>query len=225
MPEIEEVLAKAETYLDYSINKYASQLSWELKEDIKQTGFVRVLEAYQRLDADGGWKAFIQTHCNGAVLDYIKKACRKKESIEMDEQRDEIDESVLLNCGILYDSKDEVKLYIKWELVARMASKDDRVLLVAKFILGHTVSDIARSSKMSRERISQKLQEFYDALEDPFSLSDPWVNQIIYAFGLNEHFHMKEHDNGEGWDLEPMDVFNNNMEYKKKVYSSQMDLI
>jgi len=225
MPEIGEVIAKATTYLDYSIYKYASHLSREIKEDIKQTGYVRVLEAYERLKADQGWKAFIQTHCNGAVKDYIKKACSKKETFEMDEERDEIDGGFLLNFGIFYNSKDEVDLPIKWDLVSRMASKDDRVLLVARFILGHTVSDISRNSKMSRERISQKMQEFCEILEDPFMLEDAWVNQIIYAFGLSEHFHMVEHDNGEGWDLETVRIFENDLEYRKQVYSNQMDLI
>lgn len=225
MPEIDEVIAKAETYLDYSIRKYASHLSWEKKEDVKQEGLLRVWRKYRELKEDEGWKAFIQRHCSGAVLDYLKKAATKRETYEIEEERDEIDGDLLINYGIFYDSSEEVRLPIKWDLVARMASKDDRVLLVARFILGHRITDIAKNSRMSRETLSQKLQEFYEMLEDPFNLNDKWVNQVIYAFGLSEYFHMQEHDNGEGWDLEPMDIFAEDLEFKKKVYTNQMELI
>lgn len=225
MVDKNEVIAKASEYLDYSIRKYASTLSNEDKEDIKQIGFERVLHAYDRIDEErDSWKSFIQNHCNGAVLDYLKSPKNKMKTAEFDEfnmiQADE-----LIDFGIFYNSAQEKKLKVNWDLVSRMASKDDRILLVARFILGYTISDIAQNSQISRESINVKLKEFCEKLDDPFEVSNKWINQTIFAFGLCLHFNMVAKDNGEGWDLEPIDIFAKTMEFKKKAYTTQIELL
>jgi len=221
----ESVIAKASEYLDYSINKYAAHLPKEVKEDIKQTGFERILRHFEKINFDEPWKSFIQNHCNGTVLDFLKSPKNQRYHQEINEQTCEVDSFDLLNIGLFYNSFDDLKLDIKWDLVARLASKDDRVLLVARFILGHTLSDISRDSNFSRERINQKFKEFCELIDDPFEIDNKWVNQIIYAFGLSEHFDMKAEDNGEGWDLEPVNIFKTQVNLEKNVYTPQMELI
>lgn len=221
----EAVIKKADEYLDYAINHKAKHLPREIQEDIKQIGFERVLRQFEKIDFNDAWKAFVQQHCNGAVLDYLKSPKNQRYYQEIDEQKCEVDSFDLLNIGLFYNSFDDLKLDIKWDLVARLASKDDRVLLVARFVLGHTLSDISRSSNFSRERINQKFKEFCELLDDPFEVENKWVNQIIYAFGLSEHFHMEAIDNGEGWDLEPIDIFKTEINLEKNVYTPQMELI
>jgi DNA-directed RNA polymerase specialized sigma24 family protein len=225
MLDKETVIKKASEYLDYSINKYAFTQSRETKEDIKQTGFVRVLEAFERIDESmNSWKSYIQNHCNGAVLDYLKSPKNSRKTSELfDGTYIEADD--LINMGMFYNSAHETKLNIKWDLVSRMAAKDDRVLLVARFLLGYTISDVSTNATMSRESITCKFQDFCSSLDDGFNVNDPWTNQIIYAFGLSHRFSVSEHDNGWGWDSEPINIFVTDMKFQKKVYTPQMDLI
>ncbi len=220
-----EIIAYATDVAEFAVFKYAQNFPDETKEDLKQISLLRVLEVIDSVDTSKPWKSFIQLHAKGAVLDYLKS--KKNHIFHYDES--EYGEMViadsLLEYGIFYNSSDEIKLKINWDLVSRMASKDDLVFLVARFILGYTITDISRNSKLSRESINQKFVAFIEKLDDPFNISDAWTNQVIFAFGLSEYFNQKAIDNGEGWDLEPIDIFSSDIEFRKKKYTNQLNLI
>lgn len=220
VPSKAEVIQYADNYLDYAIKKFASRYSLQAKEDIKQDGLVRVLKAYCRIEPDKGWMAFVQRHANGAVQDYIKKSkCKTRPDFHAEFSHD-VEK-------IAYEIQENTELEINWELVARMASKDTRVLVLAKCLQGHTVSDISRYANFSRSGMVVMLNELYESMDDPFLLSDPWTNQIIFAFGLSEFFNMGSIDNGVGWDLKPIDIFNPKLKIKKLKRSEkdQMSLL
>lgn len=79
-PSLEEITEYADKMLDVYLGKHAAHLPREQKDEIKQRGFLRLIEAYDRIDAEKGWKAFVQRHCRGTVLDYIRLGAGFEES-------------------------------------------------------------------------------------------------------------------------------------------------
>jgi len=71
-PTLEEVCAYAQLNLGKIIRDRLSYLSDELQAEAHQTAFLRVIKAYDGLDAAKGWRAYIYLHCRGAVMDYDK---------------------------------------------------------------------------------------------------------------------------------------------------------
>ena len=100
----------------------------------------------------------------------------------------------------------------KWDLLARMAGVDENLHIIAKILLGYTQKRIAEQMRtslgqtISRERVSQRLYEFFDCLDDPEYLDNPWTKQCIFALGLCEYYHIGEFDNDVGWDLQWFDL-------------------
>ena len=71
-PSLEDVIKYARKQLQIYTAKFASNLPFEQKEEISQSGLLRVIEKYDGLDPAKGWKSYVQRHCSGAVLDYIR---------------------------------------------------------------------------------------------------------------------------------------------------------
>jgi hypothetical protein len=82
-PSAEECLAYAKNQVAYYIKRHASSLPREQRQEIIQNCFVRVLDAYVRIDASRGWKSFIQNHARGSVLDYLAAGEGFEEAILM----------------------------------------------------------------------------------------------------------------------------------------------
>jgi RNA polymerase sigma factor (sigma-70 family) len=228
-PSFDEVYKYAQKQVWYSINKKAAHLPYEQKEEISQNAMVRTWNSYQTLDPERGWRSFIQTHCKGAVLDYLKGGERDT-SAELGLDRAEIaskdSEDKFLDAdeivGIMgahpdYSASRDSEIDIdgfnpNWKLLSCMAGKDEDLHIVCKVLLGYSQDAIAEqyvaahATILSRERISQRIYEFFKKLDSPAMLNDQWTNQLIFALGLGAQFHMENFDNGIGWELGPIDL-------------------
>jgi len=100
-----------------------------------------------------------------------------------------------------------------WSLIARMSSQDQDIHLVAKLMLGFTHEEVADIWHVSRERITQRLSEFCQRLDDPIHLGSRWIAQTIYAFGLCEAFNQPREDLGFGWEYDPVDLYATDLDY------------
>lgn len=247
MPTFEVVYAYAEKTTDYFIQKIAKWLPREHKEEIKQDAFLRAAEAYKKFDPDKGWRSFIQLHCRGAVLDYLKLGSGNiEDGFVSDEANDGLKHRVnlLSDDGASYLSTDEVlglngvftdscehrpSLNIRWDLVSRMASFDDDLHIVAKVLVGFTQDEIADQYRLaphahiSRERVSQRFYEFFDRLDNGYGRFDAWLNQCIYALGLSEYYHEADKDHGVGWSLRSINL-RDPMSFRKAKTQSQLSL-
>lgn len=238
LPQLEIVLDYAKKTVGHFIHQFAKKLPNELKEEIEQDAYLRTYQAFKKFNANQGWKSFVQLHCRGAVLDYIKLGRGSLESSLKNERtfgfntRIELfkntDDDSIASCedtagafGIYFDpDMTDEKFSPKWELLEKMAPAEmtnagelaEGLHIVSKVLLGFTQEQIAeqladeRGKTISRERVSQRVYEFFDELDSPMNLTEPWVNQCIYALGLSAHYHMKEHDNGIGWDMKSFDL-------------------
>ena len=221
-PSIEVVYAYAVKSTEYHIRENANNLSEEQKEDVKQEAMIRVLEAYDRLDPEKGWKAFIAKHCWGAVLDFLKGGSFEdglggisvnedalKFRVEIKNEDNEVIsvENTAAIFGFFTDPSIEERFAPNWDLLSKMAGRDESLMIVAKLLLGFTQEEIAEQrgddlvDTKSRERVSQIVQELFAKMDSPYFLHDRWINQCIFALGLSKVFNMPEHDNGEGHEL------------------------
>lgn len=233
-PSFEEVHAYASQSVNYFLRSIAKQLPHDQKEEIFQNAMLRVWQAYQNLDPDKGWKSFVQLHCKGAVQDYIKLGHGAiEDGVPSEDPTDGLRTRVEIVSesaeGSVLSVEDTVahfgvanafdvnagEIRPKWPLINRMIVKDEGLHIIAKVIYGWTQEEIAdqyskafktKNQDISRERVSQRIQEFIEKLDSVIHYKDPWVNQCIFALGLCERYHMQEHDNGLGWDLDQFDV-------------------
>lgn len=230
-PEFSEVYSYAMDSVSYNIRKIASHLPADQKEEIQQEAAIRVWKAYQILDVTQGWKSFIQWHTKGAVQDYLKlghgniedgfvsneamdglKYRVSNSGFEEDSDIDCVDQTLAKN-GVHTESQIvEEKFKPRWELLSRMAGDDDDLHIVCKVLLGYSQRQIAeqytKASKgsISRERVSQRIYEFFAVLDSSESFNNPWVSQCIYALGLSDYYKEKEIDNGLGWNLKAFNL-------------------
>lgn len=248
-PSLDEVLKYAKPQVKKFLSDYAKDYPQELKEEMEQSAYLRLVEFYPQLEADSGWKSYVYHHCRGAVLDYIKFGKgfqEQKWSIQKTEGatsrfQDKIRNRVSLNDlqgedveidhilgsnGIFSELKD-AQSSIRWELVARMASIDEGIHALAKFILDIGIKEMTPSFELGRSRISQLIDAVVARFDDPEQAECPWFLQTCYAFGLCEHLGMPDVDQSEvvgysiGWNLEPVDL----LEIKKpKRKSKQLTL-
>lgn len=240
-PPIEEVLEYAARQSSIYIGKIASTLPSEQREEISQAALLRILEAYERLDPEKGWKSFVQRHCAGAVLDYIrwgtgfeevtlkksseddpteKKPWKLKNRLVIMEQNGDDEKSIDATLGLvgIHECQPDIEDYRpNWPLIARMASQDVDIHLVAKLLLGFTQTELSGMFKVSRERLTQRLQEFCEKLDSTKYLGSRWVAQTIYAFGLCNLFHQAEIDLGFGWEYEPVDLWSTDINYIERL--------
>lgn len=230
-PDFKEVYAYAMESVSYNIRKIAAHLPNDQKEEIQQEAAIRVWKAYQKLDASKGWKSFIQRHTKGAVQDYLKlghgniedgfvsneamdglKFRISNSGFDDDSDIDCVDQTLALH-GVNSESQyHEEKFKPRWELLSRMAGQDDDLHIVCKMLLGYSQRQIAEqytSSKkgvISRERISQRIYEFFDRLDNGEFINDEWKNQCIFALGLSGYYNQKEIDNRLGWNLKAFNL-------------------
>lgn len=239
-PELDEIIGYAGRCIEVYINKCAQNLPEEQKDEMRQNAYLRICEAYTRLDAEKGWKAFVQQHCRGAVLDYIRHGQGFEESAQslskseqeqeqaaerrftdtlkirvnpMNEDGDSFMsiEEIAGLFGVHADQEEErPRMHPNWRLLARMASADEKIHLVAKVLLGFKKPDLARQFGVSRERLCQRIKEFFETLDSPEKYHDHWTRQAIFAFGLWEFYGMEPEDIGMGWCYEPINLLDEN---------------
>lgn len=229
-PTLDEVMNYAKKRIGIALYKSAASLPAEQQEEAEQEAWVRVLEAYQKIDGES-WKSFISTHCSGGVLDYIKaghgfledrrgKDTRKnmKDRVSIvDEKGNSLDVDEVAGINGIFHEEDFMKNYdIKWPLVAKMASVDTNIHILAKIILGFDFIELAKIFKCSNEDISRRYRRFLKRLSMPAYARDPWLDQFIYAFGLSETFNTASKSNGLGEKLTPVDLYSNKPIKKSK---------
>lgn len=222
-PSREEVLNFAYPKIRKHINSKARNKPQEQQDEAFQDAVVGVLEAYERLDPDNEkWKSFIDLRARGAVIDYFKLGKGHQEDRKGKEKRENITSRVSntdLNgndvdiyqlaevFSLLRESDDGEKFEINWGLVARMASVDSAIHLLAKLLLGFSMDELEKFFRCPKEHLSRRYRRFLKRLDMPSYARDPWMDQFIYAFGLSEIFHLKEVDNGLASDCEPVDLY------------------
>lgn len=252
-PSLEEVLEYAAKQASIYVRKSASSLPPEQRDEIEQDALLRCLEAYDRLDSTRGWKSYIQRHCWGAALDYIRSSAGFEESelprtvkdpvtgevIDLPEKKPWRLKSRLANDGIsttrdsdhgdvsvdqtlgshgvhdihhLFENTEP-----RWELIARMASQDSDIHLVGKLRLGFTQTELSGLFKVSRERLTQRFQEFCRKLDSAEQMDSRWTAQTIFAFGLCAQFNMPDRDLGFGWEYEAVHLWSIDDGYVDKV--------
>lgn len=225
-PTVDEVLEYAEEQIKYYLRKYAKDAPHEQKEEMSQDARLRVFEAYQRIEADRGWRAFVQRHSFGAIADYLRhgRGCSEKAWTNvLDEETPEalkfrldfIDEDTNQALDLddivgheqeIFPNLDPAKLInINWELVARLCRLDhDLHLFVRHVLLGYPLTELTEQFGVTRERLGQRVSAFVKSIDAPEHVGNPWVEQIIFALGLSGQFQMKSEDRGVGWTLEPV---------------------
>ena len=219
-PTLEEVLKYAKPIIFQFIHKFAADSPDEHKEEIEQCAYVRIIEAYDRLDVEKGWKSFIYTHAGGAVQDYkkfgkgfheqrwsiaktekpngrhsskIRDRVTPTQTVE-DEEDELLDIDFILGGFGVFSEQTSTSKNIKWDLVARMASVDDVIHIFAKYLLGFKIEEISRFFGMSRSRTTQLIAAFVRRFDDPDIAEDTWFMQTIFAFGLCSKLGLKEVD-------------------------------
>lgn len=243
LPTFEEVYKYASKQLDVQINKIASTLPAEQKDEVRQEASIRVWQAYQKIEPDKGWRSFIQLHVRGAILDYIrwgkgfeeselvKKAVdpdeeaepikpwrlrrRVSQTTEPDNERTFDDFLGILGLSCVMD--DPFAERPNWDLISRMSSQDQDIHLVAKLMIGFTHEEVAKMWRVSRERITQRLAEFCDRLDSAEYLGSRWTAQTIFAFGLCTKFHQKRQDLGFGWEYDPINLYSEDLDYLDQI--------
>lgn len=228
--QINSILQYADKCVLLNINRYARKYPPEIKEEIRQTAAMRIFLASKKIDESKSWKSFVQYHARGAVLDYLKGGNGFTEEGKVTDQNQDgirfrvelsdndngeiLDVSETLGLmGVFSDSSaDRPSVEAKWDLLNRMATKDFHLAIVGKVLLGFSQEDIAKqynfktTTTNTRERISQRLYEFFERLDDPFYFYCRWENQCIFALGLTEKYGTQNDDNGVGWDLPEVDL-------------------
>lgn len=223
-PTLQKVLEYAETQITYYLRELAREAKREHQEEMGQEARERVFKAYEKLEAEKGWKTFVQQHVFGAIQDYQRRGKGFEETKwSLSEERDgetairfredgpsdtDIDIDRLIGMHRHTNQpieKPDDDLDIKWDLLARLASKDhDLHIFVRHYLKGQTLTALTAVFGVTRERIGQRLQEFVKQFDDPKHVGNPWVNQTIYALGISRHFKQPETDQGCGWNLEPI---------------------
>lgn len=258
-PSLDEVIRYAIKQVQKSIRDRAAHLPKEQAEEIAQEALIRCANAYGSLDPERGWKAFVQTHCLGACLDYLRDGNGFKENrwddkpeepdpeppvtdeehqereapppaavqaknagrfrprrlhrrvsvVNEDSQALDVEEVAGIAGVFSLQEGDDLDLRPRWELVARMASVDREILLVAKILRGFTQTELADDMGCTREMLSQRIRSFFSRLDSPEFYHSRWVRATIYAFGLEDRYHVPQKERGHqgvGFDLRPLDL-------------------
>lgn len=233
-PTQEEIISYATPIIYKFINKYGSDIPEEHKQEIEQDTYLRLIEAFPRIDKDRGWKAFTYNHCRGTVLDYLKFGKGTQEnkwSIRKDEDqnsrsRNKIKERVFLegSDGEQFDLDEVIgklghfneiilnEVSINWDLVSRMSSVDESIHATAKWLRGFKIDEISKGFGISRSKVAQLIQLFISRFDDPESANETWFLQTCYAFGLCPKLGIQNVDQSKivgypiGWNMEPIDL-------------------
>jgi len=249
-PSIETVLEYADRQVKISIENIARKHPREQKDEMSQNAMLRVIEKYDGIDVEKGWKSYIQRHCSGAVLDYIrcghgfeeqtltprpkkdengnviepveKKPWRLKKRVnpywQTHDSLEELDvDEIAGKFGVYNKAIDLTEFKPKWQLLARMASQDVDIHLVAKLLLGFTQTELSSMFMVSRERLTQRFAAFCKRLDDPELYNSKWIQQTIYAFGLTHEFDQPDIDLGFGWEYDEVDLWSRDINYIEKL--------
>lgn len=229
--EVSEYVTKTIKYINATRGK---DLPIDQKEDITQEALIRCWKASKNIEEDRGWKSFMKTHCYGAFLDYLKSGSGFQEHktnsknlksrlnyLESDGETIRSIDQILGSQGIFHTLDEGFETKIKWDLLSRIASRDDSVLILAKILLGFSVSEISDDSVFCRERVGQQVNELLEKFDDPKNHGDKWVNQIIYALGLSTYYGTPNEDNTWGWEYPPTDFFQS-IEITNKKFTPQL---
>lgn len=215
-----DVLIKYATPIVHKfINMYASEIPSEHKEEIAQDAFLRILEQYDQIDADKGWKSYVYNHSRGTVLDYLKAGKGFRESAWSIAKEEEHDARNVLKIrerlSVSSDSPDEfdlehalgksgvfseistAEIEINWELVSRMSCHDEAIHAVAKFLKGFSIQEIALVLSFSEQKVSNLIKGFWDRFDDPAKCLDTWFLQTAYALGICGHLGIPEIDQSD----------------------------
>jgi hypothetical protein len=135
---------------------------------------------------------------------------------ESESAADDSIDHLLGRLGV-FSEGDEVVFNPNWPLISRMASIDRDIHLLAKILMGCTQAELAESFGVTRERLSQRIRLLFEKLDSPQFYNNKWVKQTIFAFGIWELYSMDPVDQGLGWNLTPVNLFNKNSVQQMKV--------
>lgn len=221
-PSIEEVLEYAEKQIKIALFSYARYLPEEQKEEIAQNARMRLFRHYEKMDPALGIKSYIQIHCRGAAQDYLRAGLNDTES-EFNQDRVEIiskDEGEMLEVdetaglfGIFAEMRTQgSSIKPNWEILSRLAGADESLHITCKALLGYSHEQISEQLALdptygvTRERITQRIHEFFKELDAPINIGSKKIEQYIFALGMSDFFHIAEVDNGYGWELKEFDL-------------------
>jgi hypothetical protein len=232
--KLETVLAYAKPLIHKFINEKAGDVPREHKDEIEQTGYLRIIEAFPRIQADAGWKSFVYTHCLGAVQDYMKfgkgfqeskwslnsqpdeartpKLTKRVEIYDDGQATDDFDIDRALGANGIFSEIDLDAIVIRWDLLARLSRNDDHLHAFARFLLGQSIEEMAPVFGVVRTRVSQMIQIFLDRFDDPEQADDPYFKQVCFALGICKQLGMPDVDQASvmgfamGWKLDPVDL-------------------
>jgi len=236
-PDFIIVYKYAQRQISYYISKFASKHPPEHQQEMAQDALERVWKAYQKFDRPD-WKGFIQNHCRGAILDYIKMGRGfAEDNLTIKNPKPEVlqkyphmlryrqypgntitdDEQVVENDPEIVVAKyyeimakrepEKVDIVISWDVVAFMSAIDRDLHITAKLLLGFKLTELADIFGVRREHISQRFNAFIKRLDDPKFIGDPWVENIIWALGLNEIYGVVERPRMITFHVEQIDLW------------------
>lgn len=229
-----DVIKYAEPLIYKFILKYAPDIPLEHKKEIEQTAYLRLLEAFDGIEPDRGWKSFTYNHCRGTVLDYLKFGngfAEQKWSIRKDEgpnarhrnkikdrvflsdaAGEDIDIEIALGANGIFSEQANHAIILNWPLISRMAFADEALHAFARHIRGDEMRDIARCFGVSMSKIGNLIAGFLSRFDDPALADDRWFLQTCYAFGLCGTLGIPNVDQSSvcgfpvGWNLKPLDL-------------------
>jgi len=112
---------------------------------------------------------------------------------------------------------DKIDFEIDWKTVALIAAIDRDLHITAKLLLGFKLTELAEIFKVRREHISQRFSAFIKRLDDPRYIGDAWVENIIWALGLNVVYGLKERPAPITFHVEQVDLWYEGKIVPKKV--------
>lgn len=227
------------------MSKHAGEHPEEHRQEMEQDALERIWKAYQRIDRPD-WKGFIQNHCRGAILDYIKMGrgfaeenltiknpkekvlekypnmLRHRQYPGKTKEGKEMQNDPEIVAGQYYDlltdhlpERPDIK--IDWEMIALIAPLDRDLHITAKLLLGFKLTELAEIFNVKREHISQRFNVFIKRLDDPRYIGDQWVENIIWALGLNEVYGLEVPPREIKFHVEQVDLWSTEKISGKKV--------
>lgn len=258
-PTIQEVIDYARPIAGKLISEKAADAPREHKDEIEQCVMLRLIEAYPGLDESKGWKSFVYNHTRGAILDYLKfgdgfaeqrwslrdgepeegedpapvkvpKLTSRVELYRDGEKDDAFDIDRALGQHSIFHELDVESPVIKWELLARLASKDEHLHAFAKYLRGISIEDMAPVFGVVRTRVSQMIQAFLDRFDDGEHAECQWFMQTCYALGVSRLLGMPDEPvrypsgNHVGFNLNPVDLDSVKPHHYLLEQASQMEM-
>lgn len=222
-PTMEEMFRYAKPIIYKTIGKYSPEMPEEQKEETEQNAYLRLIEAYPKVDPNAGWKSFVYNHSRGSVLDYLKSGegfqedswSLKKEEKHgavhvnkmkhrlqiVSEDGDDVETEAILGMNGKFTEMQLDYPNLKWDLLARMASHDRELHAFLKWLRGQRLEEIGRVIGVSRASVGQMIIGFVNRFDDPSFATELgkkfWFDQIIWCLGLHRMFGLEDRDQSE----------------------------